>query len=72
MSTSNLHMVKKSYKGYCIGECAEYPSVSVFAKSDEELTKNLEDGVNYYLEYLKKNGLKPEKSKVVSIGRRLD
>lgn len=36
----NLHIAKKSFDGYCVGQGVEYPGVIVHAKSDEELKSN--------------------------------
>lgn len=32
-----LHIQKKSFEGYCVGQGVEYPGVIVHANSDEEL-----------------------------------
>ncbi len=72
MSNNDIHMIKKSYDGYCIGKCAEYPAVSVFAKTDDKLKQNLEEGVDFYLKYMNKEGKELEESKVIKIGRRMD
>ena len=34
---TNLHIQKKSFEGYCVGQGVEFPGVIVHAKSDEEL-----------------------------------
>ena len=36
----NLHISKKSFDGYCVGQGVEYPGVIVHAESDEELKSN--------------------------------
>ena len=36
----NLHIRKKSFDGYCVGQGIEYPGVIVHAESDEELKSN--------------------------------
>ncbi len=34
-----LHIQKKSFDGYCVGQGVEYPGIIIHAKSDEELKK---------------------------------
>jgi len=36
----NLHIRKRSFEGYCVGQGVEYPGVIVHAKTDEELKSN--------------------------------
>lgn len=35
-----LHIMKKSFDGYSVGQGVEYPGVIVHAESDEELKSN--------------------------------
>ena len=68
----DLHMSKISYDDHCIASCVEYPDVIVFAKSDKELKKNFEDGVQIYLQAMKDNHLPIQKREVLSIATKMD
>ena len=34
---NGLHIQKKSFDGYCVGQGVEYPGIIIHAKSDKEL-----------------------------------
>lgn len=36
----NLHIKKKTFDGYCVGQGVEYPGIIIHAKNDEELKSN--------------------------------
>ena len=36
----NLHIRKKSFDGYCVGQGVEYPGIIVHAESNDELKSN--------------------------------
>ena len=50
----NLHIRKKSFDGYCVGQGVEYPGVIVHAESDEELKSNFLKALPGHKKALKK------------------
>lgn len=62
-----IHMEKRSYDGYCVGTCKEYPGIVVWGKTDEELLDNFKSAVPAYEEALQKHGIKNESEKVPKV-----
>lgn len=67
-----LHMNKVSYDDHCIANCAEYPDVSVFAKNNKELERNLLEGVELYLKTMSEKNIEIKKREVIVFGDGLD
>lgn len=42
---ADIHMLKRSYDGYCVGVGVEYPGIIVSAKSDAELVERFKAAI---------------------------
>ena len=49
-----LHIRKKSFDGYCVGQGVEYPGIIIHAKSDDELKSNFLKALPSHKEALEK------------------
>ena len=49
---ATYHIKKQSYKGYCVGECIEYPII-LDAKTDEKLEQGFIKAIAVYEKSLK-------------------
>lgn len=50
----NLHIKKKSFDGYCVGQGVEYPGIIIHAESDAKLKSNFLKALPIHKKALKK------------------
>ena len=51
-----LHIQKKSYDGYCVGTCVEYPEIIFHAKTNTELIKKIKSAIPVYMDAVQQCG----------------
>lgn len=66
-----IRMEKRSYDGYCVGTCREYPGIVVWGENNEELIQRFKEAVPAHEEALRRHGItnEPEKVEVIPIDR---
>ncbi len=56
----SLHIQKKSFDGYCVGQGVEYPGIIVHADTNEQLVKEFKKALPGHKEALEKISQKVE------------